>query len=476
MKNLSLSRKTALICDCVVVALFVFALFLPLTLLIATRRTSPPLSYEAEATLPELSTQSYLDGSLTGGVQDWFSKSWPLRSTLVLSYNQLKYDLENAGTSSDTPSQGQTDVLDADTASPEVSASEAETEPEAPLYSDFNPLYAEMNRLRSEDEMIEPTGYKGTDQVIIGKSGVLYENGYINEYMGYSKMYREVTPEIIDGQVKMLEAIQEMLAERGIAFSLVITPSKAAQYPDAIPEWYKLANSAPENYVRPYTMLIERLQTSALNYIDSSALYKEVGLDQTFPKTGIHWNKCAAFETIRATMELYEKQTGETVRHITADKVNKSKDPPGFGNPEQDIFGIVFAAVGRANVIYDDWYWWPEVYVENEDCDNRINVFLQGGSFCHDFTTYLPMFGITKKLQSVYYNQNDSLFGDEKTMDTAWKRYLKDCDYVIFECNEQFVRGMGGVAPQWARADKNGYDIGNRVYESLYEYLVRTKQ
>ena len=206
-------------------------------------------------------------------------KSWPLRSTLILAYNQFVYDLENIGAA---PDLGGVDVLDNTPAETDDTTEEV---PQGPEILEFNPLYAEINRLRMEQEMIEPTGYKGTDQVIIGKSGYLYENGYINEYLGYSKMYREVTRETIDDQVRKLEYIQEKLAERGTAFVLLITPSKASQYPDAIPDWYKAANTAPEDYVRPYTMLIERLADSTVSYVDCASLYKEIGLQDTFPKT-----------------------------------------------------------------------------------------------------------------------------------------------------------------------------------------------
>ncbi|MGI6201888.1 MAG: alginate O-acetyltransferase AlgX-related protein [Eubacteriales bacterium] len=454
------------ISDAVVLGIFIFLVFLPMTLLAATGRTSSPLSFEAMPELPEATLKNYLDGKLTNGFQEWFSKSWPLRSTLVLAYNQFVYDLENIGAA---PDLGGVDVLDNTPAETDDTTEEV---PQGPEILEFNPLYAEINRLRMEQEMIEPTGYKGTDQVIIGKSGYLYENGYINEYLGYSKMYREVTRETIDDQVRKLEYIQEKLAERGTAFVLLITPSKASQYPDAIPDWYKAANTAPEDYVRPYTMLIERLADSTVSYVDCASLYKEIGLQDTFPKTGIHWNKLAAVEAIRAVLASYEQQTGRPVRQLAIEKINKSKNPPGFGNPEQDIFGLVYSVRPNARKIVDDWYYWPEVYVENQGAE-RISVFVQGGSFTHDINTYLPMYKISKKLRSVYYNQDEKLFADNATVDKQWDRYLSDCDLVIFECNEQFVRGFGGNAPRWAQADVIGYDIGPRVYESLYNYLQR---
>jgi hypothetical protein len=460
--NQSITKKIKIISDASILGIFIFLIFMPMGLLAATGQTSSPLSYESAATIPEATLSNYLDGTLTTGIQNWFSKSWPLRSTLVLSYNEMTYLVENIGADN---SSGEVVDNPSDTG-------EETTGPVEPTYLDFNPLYADINLLRVNREMSEPTGYKGTDQVIIGKAGYLYENGYINEYLGYSKMYRMVTEDTINEQVEKLEYIQKRLAEQGTAFVLVFTPSKASQYPDAIPDWYKAANTAPADYVRPYTMMLERLATSTVHYVDSATVYKEAGLQETFPITGTHWNKLAAFETVKALIACYEEQTGETIRHITADKINSSPNPPGFGNPEQDIFGLVYSSRPNANKIVDDKYYWPEIYVENENAE-RINVFIQGGSFTHDFNTYFPMYKISKKLRSVYYNQDDKLFADTATADKEWGNYLNGCDYVILECNEQFVRGFGGNAPQWAQADKNGYDIGNRVYESLYDYLQR---
>jgi len=473
--NKNSPRYIKLISDAVIFAVFIFIIFMPVILLAVTGQASSPLSYESEAVFPEVSLDSYLEGTLTSGIQDWISKSWPLRSTLVLAYNQMIYDIDTFGATASPPKVTVLDSETEETTTIEAAVTEI-TEPQPAPYSDFNPLYAEVNRIQYEEELIESDGYRGTAQVVIGKSGVLYENGYINEYFGYSKMYREVEESTINDQVEKLEYIQAQLKKRGIAFVLVFSPSKGADYADAVPEWYKAMYVEYSDYVRPYTMMINRLENSTVNYINSSALYKEVGLDVTFPKTGIHWNKLASFETVKAMIASYEEQTGETIRHITADKLIHSKNPPGYGNPEQDIFGLVYSTMPNADKIVDTNYYWPDIYVENDDCTNKINVFIQGGSFTGDFTTYLPMFGITDRIRSVYYNQDNELYGrDTDKIDARWDRHLRDCDYVIFECNEQFVRGFGGNAPQWAHADVTGYPIGHRVYESLYEYLLRNE-
>ncbi|MHB1153975.1 MAG: alginate O-acetyltransferase AlgX-related protein [Eubacteriales bacterium] len=449
-------------------AVFLFILFLPSVLMLFGAASDGSLSYESAVSLEAPSGETYLSGSFQDNFEGWLSRSYPFRIDVMLTYNQLKYDIESFG--SPAAVSGPPVVLESDT-----NNAETETEEPAVVWDDSNPLYAEINQLRAIRKMTEPTGYKGSPTVIIGKSGYLYENGYINEYLGYSKMYREVTEERVNQQVEMLEYISKRLSENGCAFVFVLTPSKASQYPDAIPDWYKKQNSTPDGYVRPYDYLVKALAKSDVPYIDSTALYAEVGLQDTFPKTGTHWNKPAAYETTREILNEYERQTGTEVRRLTADRMLSSKNPPGFGNPEQDIFGIAYSGVSRADSIVDDLYYWPDVYVKNDDCKTRINILLQGGSFAHDFTTYFSAFNIASKMTRMYYNgfPSDSL--NAFVNPSRWKALLKNIDYVIFECNEQFVRSLGGNSPYWA-SDKSGYEIGPDIYESLYNYLKSTEQ
>ena len=113
-----------------------------------------------------------------------------------------------------------------------------------------------------------------------------------------------------------------------------------------------------------------------------------------------------------------------------------TKDPPGYANPEKDIYGAVYSAIPSSINIVDDEYYQPDVYVLNPDEQNKINVFLQGGSFAHDFTYYFEHYGIASRITRVYYNQL-------KMTDNQWRNTLKRTDYIVMECNEQFVRLAG---------------------------------
>lgn len=451
-------RKFRLIVRILTLSAFLFILFLPAVLML--------FGTAGETPYKKPSADDFFSGNFQEKTEEWLLHSLPFGNDIRILNSRFISDFTSPPAPSDSESAA---------ANSESEISESGTEEPAILWNDSNPLYAEINKIRAFRTMTEPSGYKGAPTVIIGKSGYLYENGYINEYLGYSEIYREVTKERIKKQVLMLEYISERLKENGCAFVFVLTPSKASQYPEAIPEWYKKQNKTPDGYTRPYELLIKELAGSGVPYIDSTALYAEIGLEETFPKTGTHWNKPAAFETTRAILLEYERQTGREIRRLAADRLLSSKNPPGFGNPEQDILGFVINGIKRSDLILDDDYYWPDAYVENEDCKNRPNFFIQGGSFAHDFTTYFSSFNIASKMTRMYYNgfPSDALnaFADP----SRWEKLLKNIDYVIFECNEQFVRSLGGNSPDWS-SDKRGYEIGPDCYDSLYNYLKSTEQ
>ena len=461
-----------------IILLFMALILTPAVLLITTGEDKTVLDGEKQHTAPAFALSDFLSAQFQNDFELWFSTKYPLRGNFVTAYRQLQFDSDNIGFNVSmlfVPSVKDEETA-AETTAPAETVEGEETAAPEPAYSDFNPLYAHINKMLYERTAKELSGYKGTDQVVIGKSGYCYENGYINELYGYSPKYRDCTDEYLKERADKLDFIQEELARRGIAFTVIITPSKASEYEQYIPDWYKAQNTEPDGYVRPVTRLLTMLDERNVNVIDCASYYDEIGLDETFPLTGIHWNKPAAYEATRALMTSYEEQTGTTVRNILAAKINRGRTPPGFGNGETDIFNIAYSGLSTASAITDDVYYWPEITVENEEAD-KINILIQGGSFCWDFNYYMETYGLTRRLHRFYYNGwSGNPSGDPfQRGDDAWETALKSIDYVVFECNEQFVCMMGTNAPRWGAADKEplGYN-GNDVYESLYNYLKKS--
>lgn len=459
-----------------IILLFMTLILTPLLLLVTTGEDKTVLDGEKQHSAPSFALSDFFTADFQKDFELWFSTKYPLRGNFVTAYRQLQFDADNIGF--------QVNMLFTPTAKEDKEQDEkvdsesdaAETDAPTPGYSDFNALYASMNKQLYDREAKELSGYKGTDQVIIGKSGYCYENGYINELYGYSGKYRDCTDEYLEERADKLCYIQEELARRGIAFTLIITPSKASEYERFIPDWYKTQNNEPVDYVRPVTRLLPMLEERGVHVIDCASYFDEIGLDETFPLTGIHWNKPAAYEATRALMTSYEEQSGVTARNLLATKIVRSSTPSGFGNGETDIFGIAYSGLSTASAITDDSYYWPEIAVENEDAD-AINILVQGGSFCWDFKYYMETYGICRRFHQFYYNtwQGVSSVDPFRRGDRGWEKVLDSIDYVVFECNEQFVCMMGTDAPRWGSADKEPLgDNGNDIYESLYQYLKKT--
>ncbi len=476
----------------VISVVFTALLLTPLVLLATVGQDDVEMEQEKQYSCPEFGVSEFIDGYFQEDFELWFSTKYPHRSDFVKAYRQLRYDVSDIGFDISTlfiPKQSDAETTADETVSTETAVdtldntdaeatAEGETEVEETTpYSSFNPLYAEINKRLYERTPIESSGYRGTDQVIIGKSGYCYENGYINEMYGYTKKYATCSDEWLEDRADKLEYIQTRLEEMGIEFTLIFTPSKGSQYSAYIPDWYKAQNTSPDGYVRPVERIRPLLDERNVNYIYSADLFKEVGLDETFPLTGIHWNKPAAVEATNALLKNYEEQSGTTVKKLNITGIREQSEPSGFGNPENDIFSGVYSGVSTADAIVDEYYYVPEVEVTDEDAD-KINVLIHGGSFCWDFKYYFEQYHIISRLKQFYYNDWQGNDKDDpfKSGEQRWSQILNNVDYVIFECNEQLVCQVGCNAPRWAAADRARADTkSNDVYTSLYNYLKSTE-
>ena len=484
------------------ILVFFAVLCFPLALMALDGPDQTALESEAATEIEELTFENLKEGTFQSKFESWFSAHYPLRSDIVTLYKHFQYGIENskpvvavmdflsAGKPAVTPQPA--DPSDPDTTIPSNgSDSSADTTPDddtpvvdpMAIYTDPSNIYAEINKLQMAQVPVEPTGFKGSDRVYIGKSGYLFESAYIDEYMGYTAPYNTATQEGIALTVERLEYIQTELAERGITMLYVLSSSKASQYSDYIPEYYKNRNYTPEGYVRPVDMLRAELANSSLNYLDSSEYYKEIGLLVTFPKTGIHWNKLASFESAAKLLSMYKTISGnESVKQLRAKSVISQHAAFGYGNSEVDVFNILYGQLGNVpGKIVDDAYYAPEVEVLNQEAP-AINILVQGGSFTHDFVHYLGGTYGVGNIRQIYYNgQHGSgqfSAGANPWTDgpMAWEKILDGIDLLILEQTEQQIRSGHCSGNNWAGEYTSG-DIGsNAVYDSLYTYLKATEK
>lgn len=408
---------------------------------------------------PTLTLEGWKAGVFQSEFESWISHSYPGRRVVLRGYTALESGEANASRLLGGASHTQVMGNEAEKAVIEAIAEEqASYKP---------PRFPEYVRDIPEAESQSP--FQGTDAIVVGKDGVLFGNGYINELFGFSPKYTGVTDDALQMRADQLSYMQKALEERGIAFTVLFTPNKAAYYPEYIPEWYLDRYTMPEEYVRPYTRFRSMLEAAGVHHIDSGAVFAAQGMTASFPMTGIHWNKTASMAVAQAVVRAYMEQTGTVVPNFKITGVEKMPgvyEADSKPTREQDAFDVLYSGrpMELPRAIVDPYYVTPEYEIENPESPPIQGMWLQGGSFTDELRDQFKWSGIVDNFSNNIY-LNDPF--------ENWNVLLSSVSYVVLEINEQYVYGMGGSVPAFGEGD---FVIPIRevenVYDSLYTYLL----
>lgn len=141
-------------------------------------------------------------------------------------------------------------------------------------------------------------GVSPTDQLVIGKEGWLYfgDSDAIAHYRGVSALS--------DAQLRtwteVLEERRDWLAERGVAYLLVLVPDKHLMYPEFMPDSLPRASD-----VHPLDQLSRHLaRHTDVDFIDLRvALQRAKERERIYHRTDSHWNDLGAWHAYRAIHE-----------------------------------------------------------------------------------------------------------------------------------------------------------------------------
>ena len=121
--------------------------------------------------------------------------------------------------------------------------------------------------------------------VLVGKDGCLFEEGYITGYMGV----HPVDSNAVKLKIAKAEFVHRELEKRGKHLLIILAPGKASFYPEYIPSRY-----LPENKKNShYDLYSDYLKNSQLNYIDFNGYFKKLKGEAPhplYPKQGTHWS------------------------------------------------------------------------------------------------------------------------------------------------------------------------------------------
>jgi hypothetical protein len=135
---------------------------------------------------------------------------------------------------------------------------------------------------------------------ILGKDGWFFHrtmDDALDQVRGVSRF----TPQELDRWIHVMEANQRWLADRGVRMLITIAPSKAAIYPEYLPDWANIANDD-----RRYRQLMRRVaeEGSPLEFVDlETPLLAAKKQFRVYHKHDGHWNQLGAYVAYAAIVK-----------------------------------------------------------------------------------------------------------------------------------------------------------------------------
>ncbi len=263
----------------VAAGLFALALLLPLIHSATGWPADLPLrGVEDAVPPPDLRWGAWWDGDMQTGIDTWLNRHIGLRGRWVRAANQIRYS-----------------------------------------------LFREL-----------PRG-SGT-KVVPGRQGYLFEKGYVDAYRQAGRS-PESEWRATSAAVRRL---QDRLAEDGIAFLLVIAPSKAEIYPEFLP---KDADVAGRPFRRSnYENAIGTLRQDGVNVLDAHQLFldwkQEAGTPPLFTQSGTHWNHYAIARVAGQLMERLRDLTGKDLPSLRVTGAEIDREIVGADNDLGDLANL----------------------------------------------------------------------------------------------------------------------------------------
>ena len=275
-------------------------------------------------------------------------------------------------------------------------------------------------------------------QVLLGRDGMLFEKVYVD---AYNRSGRRPGWELrnISSSTRRL---QDRLAQDGIAFLLVIAPSKAEIYPEFLPESADVAGR-PERRSN-YQNFLVNLKADGVNLVDAHELFlewkTEPGTPRLFSNGGTHWNEYGAARIVGEIMRRLRELTGKDLPAVRIAGAITNRTIVGEDN---DLGELANLWTGRPLA-------GPQVHpvAEVQAGSHLPDLLFIGDSFVFTLTNFMDRHGLYRK-RDTYYYYNRQYFYPEAPNAALDKRQLdllaelRGRDAVVIEVGEYWLPRVG---------------------------------
>jgi alginate O-acetyltransferase complex protein AlgJ len=273
-----------------------------------------------------------------------------------------------------------------------------------------------------------------TISVVFGKDDWLFDERVLREYSFYRSSEKELEPTVIK-----LAQLQESCRQRGIAFAVLISPSKASIYPEKIPEVWKIRYDPRP---RAYAYYKQLLEAHGVRYIDGPDLTRRAKASSpvpVFPQGGIHWSEYACLISTNELLKCLQ-QENRAFQSIDFENLQISQKP---GGTDADIYSLT-------NLAFPWSYPVAKVIVRpivQPVEGNRPNLVFVGGSFIWQVMSQISH---SRQCQEVdgfyYYDRYKKSYVDGEVVEVIspiekvdFSREVFGADALIYEVNESTI-------------------------------------
>lgn len=286
----------------------------------------------------------------------------------------------------------------------------------------------------------------GPPDIVVGAGDQLFETVYIDAFCDRTPL---AANEIETWATRIAE-IQNALLTRNIRFTYIMSPSKAAYYPEFLPTRLtcRAAPSKDRDDLSPYRAMLD---LHGVHYVDGPRLlaerkgeFAQIGL---FPRGGTHWNEIGAGLALHELTSLLEtKQQGSPIG-IYDFKWSRAPAPV---REDRDLLDLLNLAAPN------DDYPTPRISKQASGaCGKAPKVVVVGSSFLREINVNLSNSACPPRIEYWFYmrirprvyelRRFRSAPGDESNgdvmpvSDSAFKEELRGADMVILEENEREI-------------------------------------
>jgi len=338
-------------------------------------------------------------------------------------------------------------------------------------------------------------GKANVSNVVIGKEHYLYEQSYIDAYLGTDFIGRDSIAE----KVRKLKTVSDTLMTRGIPLIVLLAPGKASFFPEYLPEGIKAKRGRTNHSV--YKEFLAQNNIFTLDFKTWFIEQKETSNYALFPKGGIHWSSygevLAADSLIRFLNQITPNSQINTIRikkiHPSRIAYNRDEDIEEsmnlllnlennlMGYPEFEAIAHSAKKTTRVLTIADSYFW--GMY----DWGLSRNYFGNGSFWYYNKQMYPESFEKETFVQNLpdlahEVEKNDAillLFTDANLKDFAYgfidRLYDEYCNDGRRKREERIAKIIQDIrnTPEWLKSiEKKAKSKGISLDEALRENAV----